>query len=148
MKTFGPLSVPKKPKPSDTFDRDLFVRKVSEGILPVDAVKIAGYTGTSPASYAQQMLKKPSVKKDLGDIFERKAKLALRKMTPQKADQMSYLQLSQAAASMYDKARLARGESTSNTAHIHVNVSALSDEELERYLEEKSRAASTGGAGS
>lgn len=138
-KVFAPLIVPSK-LDIGNFDRSLFAKKVAEGLSLVDAVQLAGYTGSSPASFAQNQLKAPAVKKDLGDIFERKTRTALRKMTSQKADQLDYYKLSQAAATLYDKTRLARGESTSNSVHVNVNIDSMSDEELKSYLEEKSRA--------
>ncbi len=127
-------------KPDALFSKVVYAEKVAEGLSERDAVVLAGYTGVAPESYVRKIKNDLVVRKTIADILESKARLALRKMSKEKAEDSSFAQLASAAATLIDKARLEKGLSTSHAVHVSVDLSKLSKDELRRYLEEKSRA--------
>ena len=139
IKVFQPVTKKPRIKPSDEFKKEVFAKKLTDGLTVQDAAIVAGYRGSAAMQYGLQMKKNPIVKKAMAEIFEKKARLALKKLTPDKADQATFSQLAHAAAELSEKARLERGQSTSNTVIAHVDFTKMKDEDIQRYLEEKSR---------
>lgn len=151
VKVFAPLKRPKKVIDATAdFSEEEFIKMKNKGHSDRDAALLAGYKGTSPESFAKKLLtsntpRSQRVKAQLADIFERKAKMALRKMNSEGMDRMSPLQLAQTADIMTKNARLERGQSTSNSVVAHIDFANASDDDLQRYLAEKSRESATGG---
>ena len=124
----------------DNFSDDKFVEKIEEGLQPADAAVVAGYTGPNPDAFGERK------RDELHTIFEKKTRMILKRIKPKKIEQATLVQLAQSAALM---AKNSREEKSTDTVqkhahlHVHVDVTKLSTEDLQRYLTEKSRTIGT-----
>lgn len=123
-------------------DKEVFVEKVEQGLTPTDAAIVAGYRGPAPAEYAAHLRQDPVIRQRLEDIFERKARMILKRVKPKTVDKAQLHELAKAADIMAKNARAERSDGQSiehKHLHLHVDFTKLSTEDIRKYLAEKSR---------
>lgn len=131
----------KKERSDKDFDEKKFISKVAKGATSADAAVIAGYKGNTPDLYGARVRSQPRVRKTLQEIFDKKARIALRRITAKTTRNASLSQLAMSAGIM---ARNAREEKVVDQPqkhlHLHLDITKLSNDQLQEYLAEKSRA--------
>jgi len=131
--------------PTETFDKEKFIKKVADGYESGDAAIVAGYTGSHPHRFGEIIRNEPEVKATLESIFEKKSRMILKRIKPKSTEKASLVALATAAAIMARNAREERDAGKPQQhVHVHVDYTKLSSDELRRHLAEKSRTSGTG----
>lgn len=140
-KVFIARKASKKTRPDENFSEKKFIQKVSKGATSEDAAVLAGYTGDKPDVFGASVRSRPHIRKTLQEIFDKKARLALRQITASKAKGASLSQLAMSAGIMARNAREEKEvDQPQKHLHLHLDITKLTDDQLQEYLAKKSRA--------